>query len=561
MTNPYLITYIFGQTTSIGFDLGNGDLCLITLQFTIDDDGDNVTYLASNQNSIMRRRGTIGMTYDFDNHFLMPNEYAFEVADLDGELSDLLYDGALAGKVRKEFFVKVEIKYSGTSIYKTEFSGYNANDLLDNDVLNLTHYFTALPKTNILNETYLFSKEWRSDLFDADPLRSITWPNNPLNLDFYKQGTSARWNWIYLKEKTGEKGLINEIFKLINPAIAVDFVQNWIFYGNDWPAYSYPNNQKYDITFADLILDGNWVGGVFSSNMLSQVESVGDLLKLLAFEFGCMAGITTQDKAFFKQMFYFDPDNVQTLGVLTDQGYRKKYKFGKLDFVELNSTFLKQDTNQANRYVPQNYKPTGFAPFTAQGKISGNNGLTKELITCADSFSFFLGYIQESNTASNLRAANSGDPNRFYSVFGVKDNFIGLTPLFPGFYLGGTNGFMPLAIFLAEYHYNLRGLLYKTQVHEFTVNGLNYDFLKGFVHDGSNFSIIGIEKDLDKCLTKIEAIKIEEHTASGGEGGEGTQITIPLELVSRSIAPYDAPFDYGKATGVGIKFMDVEAGI
>jgi len=560
MTNPYLITYIFGQTTSIGLNLGNGDLCLITLQFTVDDAGDNVTCLASNQNLIMKKRGTIGMNYDFDNNFLMPNEYAFEVADLDGELRDLLYDGALAGKVRKEFFVKVEIKYSGTFTYVTEFSGYNANDLLDFDVLNKTHFFTALPRTNILNETYLFSKEWRSDWFDADPLRSDTWPNNPLDLDFYKIDTSARWNWVYLKERTGEKGLINEIFKLINPSITVDFVQNWTFYGNDWPGYAAPNNEKLDITFADLILDGNWVGGVFSSNMLSQVESVGDLLKLLAFEFGCMAGVTTQDKAFFKQMFYFDANNVQTLGTLTDQGYRKKYKFNKVDYVELNSVFLKQDTNQANRYVPQNYKPAGFAPFFNQGKISGNNGLSKELITCADSFFYFLGYGQESSTASNLRAANSGDPNRFYQIYGVKDNFIALTPLFPTFYLGGTAGFMPLALFLAEYYYNLKGLLYKMQVHEFTVDGLNYDFLKGFVHEGSNFSIIGLEKDLDKCLTKIEALKIEEHTASGGEGGEGTPITVPLELVSRSIAPYSAPFDYGKATGLGIKLMDVEPG-
>ena len=525
MTNPYIITYIFGVTTSVGNDLGNGDLCLVTLQFTIDDDGDNVTYLASARNLILKKRGTIGMSYDFDNNFLMPNEYAFEVADLDGELSDLLYDGALAGKVRKEFFTKVEIKYAGTFSYVTEFSGYNVNDLLDYDVLNKTHYFTALPKTNILNETYLYSKEWKAEFFDAAPDRSSSWPNNPLDLVFSKVGNAAIWDWIYLKEKTGQKGLINEIFKLINPSITVDFVQNWTFYGSDSPEYSAPNNEKTDLAFADLILDGNWVGGVFGSSMQQQIESVGDLLRQLAFEFGCIAGVTTQDKAFFKQMFYFDESNVQTLGELTDNGYRKKYKFSRINFAEIISVFYKQDTNQANRFVAQDYKPRGYAPFASQGKIFGDNGLEKEIITCADSW-LFLSLSSpvpwsDYTLASNMKAANTGDPTRFYSIFGVKDSTISLTPANADYFIGGDSGFMPLTAFLAEYYYNLKGLLYKTQVHEFTVNGLNYDFLKGFVHEGSNFSIIGIEKDLDRCLTKIEAIKIETHTATGGEGGAG----------------------------------------
>ena len=287
MADSYTITYVFGETQSVGTLLGNGDRILITCVFTVEDTGNNITYLASDHGLQIKKYGTISMEYDFDQYFLVPAEYEFQVTDFDGEFNSLLYDGLLAEKITKEFFAKVEIKYNGTANYEEELSGYNEIDLLEYDPINKTHNFTILPNTKALNETFLFPADYDWTKWSAGE----TSPNDPLNIGYTNNGY-YKWNWIEIHT------LIERIFQVINPGIAVDFFQNWLFSG-----YFNSSTMKNNLTFMDLKLDNNWIGTVFAEPKFDGIDTIGDVLKMLAFEFGCMAIVKSQSQAYFKQLF------------------------------------------------------------------------------------------------------------------------------------------------------------------------------------------------------------------------------------------------------------------
>jgi len=159
-TNPHTLTYVFAESVTLGVYTGflrpSGDRVIVTLQFTVQASGDSATYLARTKRLHINEWGNIKLDYDFDENYLVPAEFTFGVADINGEFADLLYDGALAEYVEKEFYCKVEIKYKGASSYVTEFSGYNVLDALQYDQFYKKHNFTIIPKTNILNESFIF---------------------------------------------------------------------------------------------------------------------------------------------------------------------------------------------------------------------------------------------------------------------------------------------------------------------------------------------------------------------------------------------------------------------
>lgn len=542
MANPYYKTYIFAESYSggayPGFLRRFGDRIRMTLIFTINDVGTDGTYLAKDYGMYISDFGSIKLDYDFDNYFITPAEYSPVILDKDGTLKGLLYDGVDVDKIDKDFYTKIEILYKGAGSYITEFIGYNVVENMVYEPIRKKHNFAVLPKTNILNETYIHSKHYDPKYFTYG--QASTYPNNPLNLTFVQEGDRIKWSWYYLTKGTpgtGEDyGIIEKIFQLLNSNIEVTIVHDWLFYGwtfSQIESYTSPTHTKNNLAITDIILDNNWIGSVFSTGQQPQAQSIGDLLRLLAFEYGCIAGITSQDKAFFKQIYYIDPAP-QTMGGTLLRGSRvRKYKYNKIDFCETNTAVYRQDNGQSNRYVKIGYwqgsqeyqMPIGFAPSEILGKVSGENGVTKQLISCAESRSDVLG----SYYLSNLRAVYSG--SEWYYIYSVKIPDFTIITGSPfaspteGYYfsLGTTN---------AELNYQLKGLLYKTPITEFIYSGLEYDFVKGFEEGGNAYSIVSMNKNLHEDKTTIEAIKVASVSIDGGEGDDsGDTILTPLKVV------------------------------
>ena len=564
MADTYTITYVFGETQSVGTLLGNGDRILITCVFTVEDTGNNITYLASAHGLQIKKYGTISMEYDFDEFFMVPAEYEFEVADFNGEFNSLLYDGILAEKVTKEFYVKVEIKYSSNAIYEEEFSGYNEVDVIEYAPLTKIHSFTILPNTKALNESFIFPvtydpAQWRTDKLE-------TAPNNPLNIGINRIGDAYKWDWVPIYE------LIERIFQVINPDISIQFIQNWLFFGK-LPVP--PNSEKNDISFMDLKLDGNWIGTIFAEPKFNGIDTIGDILKVLAFEFGSMAIVKNQNEAYFKQMFYFDENNLQELGTILDDGYQKKYKYSKINYASVHSKFYQQDTGTLNRYVQQDYNPAGFAPGTKTNKgthISRNLseptlqifdktpnyrasdvGLDKEIISVADAV---WGIHAQVNYVSNIRSLYSD--NDHYYIIGIKNPFLTLTHVGDVNYNYLPSGYYPMSVYLAEYYYAIKGFLYKTQVHTFKVDGLHYNFLQGFQKFGYNYSIISLSKNIDEGITTIEALRISTIEQSTQQEGDGQEVNILLS--SQPVASYGSEilFNYAQADQGAIKIATID---
>lgn len=550
----YTKTYIFGETTTVGYLLGTGDRFLLTIQFTIEGSESSATYLAESKGLKLAKRGKTGMSFDFDQWFLVPNEYELVIADTENEFSDLLYDGADVHSVQKEFYAKLEIKYLGNANYETEFSGHNVVEALDHPPFEKLHYFTILPRTNILNETYLYPLYYDKGVWD-DGKPETEQPNNPLSLIFNRSGDCIKWDWIKLSDSVNNNGLLQKIFQLINEDITVDVFQDWLFYGDSYIEYGVGYNyQKDDLKFTDLILDHNWIGSVFAYQN-QNIESIGDLLTLLAFEYGCLAGFASEERGFFKQMFYWDENNVEEMGNLCMDGYKKSYKYEKIDYAEINSINYKQDSGKLNRYVEQDFNPRGYAPNELFEKVSGRTGLTKSIVSVADYNNTMLSGAWE--YCANLKAAIDGVSNAYYNIYGVKHPYLTFNTIT---WNPPKAGYLGLCHFLAEYNYTLKGLLYKTQVHEFKYDGLYYDFMKGFQKDGYNFSKVGQEKDWDAETTTIEAIRIELAEKDIDNSSQGTTVTVPVSVISMKVVPGSVALSYTQVASGAIPIAVMNAG-
>lgn len=557
----YLKTYIFGDSTNVGTMVDKGDRYLLTLQFEIQDTGNNVTYLARDKGLkvIKYGKGSINIDPDTSEYLVLPKEYNFEIADPDEELTALLY-GENSSKVVKDFFVKFEVKYSGASDYVIKFSGYNVPIALENPPLDKIHNFTALPKTDVLNKTFLYPKNYKADKWDpGKPDKDNPPPNNPLSLNYTRpEGSYVKWDWIHLHE------LIEKIFKKVNENISVEIIQNWKFLGDTSPEYgSYNHIQNGDLSFNDLIADSNFIGSLFSGANHG-IETLGELLAQLAFDYGCMAIIPTQDKAYFKEIFTFNPSNVQTLGNICEDSNNRKYKYSKIDYADITSILFKQNFGELNNYQEKkfNWQDRCFCPRELKDKVQGENGTDRKTISVIDTAATH--FPVDASTFSNLKAAVTGDPSKYFSIFGVRvpgfdvssyDNTVkALGPVVD------EGGFIPLNYILAELLYSLRGKLYNSQVREIVVDGINYDFVKNFYLDSGEYAIVGMEEDYDSHLTKIEAVRIKDAKTIGTTGEETGTVVTPINSTVVNAYGAEAQLSFENVGGTPIPIAYMNAG-
>ncbi|OGV08716.1 MAG: hypothetical protein A2440_09850 [Stygiobacter sp. RIFOXYC2_FULL_38_25] len=521
----YTRTYIFGADLNNGIVLGDGERAKLSLVFTINGTSANEVVLASSQGMKVVRFGKVGMRVDIEENLLMPSEYEFVIYDGNQQLQNMLFvQGALRDAVEKNFYVKLELLYKNKQSYEARFSGYNIVKYTNQPHLYKDEIvFNAMPNTKILNQKYMFDDNWNGALFDARVERKSSWPLNPLGLVFNKVGNAAKWDWMYLYNPSlPASSLLHKIFQLINPDISLQVYQNWKYWGCVGYPYA-PDHQKDDILYTDLILDGNWIGSVFGgSNQADKFKTVGDVLRSIAFESGSVAGIETQEKAFLKEIFSFDANQIQTLGKELDDESSRGYEYESIDFAEVRSTLFEQDLGNQNRYIARNPSPKGYRSgySIVNNEVvwdirGGLNGLKRDIISCADTIQGLL-YAQ---FASNLKAFRV--EGSFYDVFAVKNPSIDISVISP-FGVPGPAGYYPLTTYLAEHHYLLRNKLYKSYVRKRKVEGRDYSFLKGFVDGDGNHSVVGLETDIDTGLTTIKSLIVSTHQVETGGGGSGT---------------------------------------
>lgn len=561
----YKKSYIFGETTSLGILVGKGDRYLLTLQFEIEEDGFDVTYLASNRNLRVVKYGSsdINIAPDLIDYLVLPKEYSFEIADLDGELSELLY-GTDSEKVVKKFFVKFEIQYSGVGDYVEEFSGYIVVEQLENPPIDKIHLFSAFPKTDILNNTYLFPKNYEASKWDPADSSTLA-PNNPLNLNYTRPtGAYVKWDWIKLSDNNKDQngkylGLIQKIFQLIDVDVEIMVDQGWVFLGDTAPEYgTFPHQQKSGILFEDLICDHNWIGSVFSGGNHG-IQTIGELLAKIAFDYGCLAIVTSQKKAYFLNPLKWDDNNVQVLDVICENPINK-YKYPQIDFADITSELFELDTNELNVYKKKQWDSDerGFCPYALKNKIQGESGIDAKTISVMNT-----GYIHFplAGAFSNLKATVVGsNPTKYYSLFGAK---------IPGFDISSfseswpitEDGYLPLNSLLAEYNYALRGKLYNSPLKEFYTDGIKVDLTKGFYLNNAKYKIVGLGKDYDTQITKIEAVRVGVQKATSTIGPKTPPVvTGPINSIAVSMYGAEASLSYTQIGIGGVAIAQMNGG-
>ncbi|MEW6653844.1 MAG: hypothetical protein AB1394_10295 [Bacteroidota bacterium] len=540
----YKKTFIFGESLYVGQNIGGGDRAFLRLEFIINDEGIDETIFAKSVKLYWKEIGktTINVDPSSNEYLVLPQEYSFKVIDSNDVLHELLY-GENSEKVEKEFYVKFQVKYSGKLVYEDEFTGYNIPDLLSYDPPIKTHSIAACPQTNVLNETYLYPDGYDPEKWDPARNTSIV-PNNPLDIGHERpEGNYIKWNWVFLQD------VIRKIFQKINPDIEIIYNQDWEFLGSPNPEYgNWQIIQKGGIKFSELICDSNWIGAVFGGKCFPNINTIGDLLAQIAFDFGCIALIETQDRAYFREFYKFDENEVQEVKALADEGYKKSYRYKKIEFAEVKSVLFELYQKSLSVYKSKSFnaQETAFVPAAKKNKVSGSNGLQNQTISVIDTNAIF--FPVNTYLFSNIKAFEPGQQNWVYSILGVnKPGFdVSSYPQHPRYQLNGID-YLPLNYLLSEYHYQLKGKLYNTQVHEHRFDGVNYQFTKGYYWDNEKFTIIGMEKDWDLRMTTMQSLRMGEVDKTIGDGQ--TEINEPplLSLLSSgSYADYTTIFKVTK---------------
>lgn len=473
------VTFVFADeqfgSDYIGFKRVSGDRIYIKVTIAINETGVDETYLAKSQKLYLASFGTIKLEHDIENNSLVPARYKLAVKDINGVLKYYLYDYPNYYNINKEFYVQIFIKYANSSTYIEEFSGYAVLDTLFYDKDAKEHTCDVLPQTDKLNSELVLDVG-----YDATRLDYSYVPKNPLNLPTtwlaFPDHVVFTWTPIKLVD------IINKIFWHVNPACSVTIINNMKFVG-----FNSNTGSISDFTFNDLYALTSWIGSIFAEDKHSSIKTLGDVLKILAFEFLSIAGFTTSNKAFFRPIIFND-NNPQPMGKLLYGSHNRKYKYSKKDGLRLKAVLYNQDTNKTNRYVE-----TASLELTNK---TNDNVIERELVT-------IMGLDALNNPVSNIMVKYTLAGTEYaLDVYKAQHDFVGLGA-------GRAGG---LTTLISKFYNYFFSYLENKDIREFIYLGLQYDYNRTFVYQNDIYNILSMEKDLDKGTTYIEAIKVVDRT-------------------------------------------------
>jgi hypothetical protein len=447
-------------------------LSRITLTVTINSVGDNASLNATDYGLNIVEIGNYCIESD-ENIFLAPVTMDFTIYDQDSVLYNYLFQNLDTDKgIRLHF----EIKKG--DVYATEFEGCLVYDDFEYDEHKKLLKATFTPKVRDLNDCVLWDDQ------------TTPQPTNPLGYS--------------LDSLVNVITLITDIFKYIDPETTVSIYQDWQFQSLQWDDPPY-NLNYLSGNFADIYI---CINSYFYER--GQFVTLADVLRNIAWEFGCYAGWESSKKAFFRLLKKGSNSTVTTPQMVAQYDYitktrkyqpLKKYakvavksprnipNYGSFDFyynVDTN-TYLNGLGSHAD-WVSENY-----SPCPTELIYSGYTTQFHSVVTAYGQATIAVGTWFLWNGVDNFWPIDEAAP------YPQADS--GGNPIF--------NGKM-YAQLLANYYYEVRCILSSSMYFTLQVFGTNYTLQNDIEVDGKRYYIIALEKDYNKETTKLECISIPE---------------------------------------------------
>lgn len=485
MTNPYTLTYKFGSALDIGDAVAGGHLVRMSMEFTIETDGNNEEKFAGDYGIKVAKWGTLAWEREIDENFIVPGRYQLILFDGQSELFTLLFEGALVPYVRKDAKITLEIKYYGDQDYTVEYIGFIDNTSIQYDSVEKKIELIAFPKSDLLKNIYLYK---RSDDGNFIGL-------NPLNLAY------TNVDDVYTADAVNVKTLLYKIFQYVNPSCTLSWQHHWEF-SSYLQSIGYPPTiyKKLD----EINFNSNHLSALFFSiDNLYQIETLYDLLMKYAFAFGFICGFITADKTFVKEIFYYDASNIQTLGRVKKWIISNKY--GDVEAVRIKSRRYLRDTRAGkNVYSTDPYNEKyAIVPITSE--MRGDNILDEEIPVFASAeYGSDYGDLEFTHNTMNFQVGYSRVP-----------------------YISTKNYHHSM---VANFYYNIRnrskiiptggGTGSIGRVDSFIVQGIKVDYMKDFSYAGNGYQILSLKKYIDYNTAEIDALYItqimEDNTPATG---------------------------------------------
>jgi len=461
MANPHTITLKFPiDRIPAGFKR-------LTIIFTVESEGTNTEVDTPDINVHLLQLGDYSIDVDLDNLLMNPAQMEFEIYDPDRYLWEMFYSDT-SDNIKKNALVRLEINRG--SGYQLEFEGNIVEaDVTYDEVQDLIS-FTATTFAGTLYDVKLYEYDTATNTYTwLDPLEILALGS------------------IYITS------LIQKIYQYLDPAITVEISQDWSFKGQEWTDTENPPDwQEYIspvVGFESLMIESS----EFFGN--SAYPTLGDVLKQLAFDFGCHTGMLSNKKAFFRKLYPAQPGSYITLSddiVMSKERVQREYYQG----VKLNIRRYYETVNTLEYYI---------------GKKTNIKGADLE----AKCFFWFRRY----NPIDNIQRSDSnymlygGDFPSYYHLNMICLNELSygsdittwdkdITGTFP------ANEFDSPVFQVARYYYKHRCKPQFTNLVRFRVKGTDHTILTDFLHESQYFHVVSIEKNFHEDTTYFEAIRI-----------------------------------------------------
>lgn len=608
----YHITLNSGATTV------NGHTVEMQLYFTVNGaDASNQTHTFASKGVRVINWGSINTEYRVDDPLLVPSTYNFMLEDLNGYLDGLFFDGTLEGE-NTDKRARVTVKIDSVE----EFQGLIVEDGIESDTSKKEVALMAAIDSDKINETPLFDfgsavqYETCKNPFGYEPEKYYLLKN--ILLDIFRaanpsldlEDVEIQSHWLFWGSRNNRLwGYYDGWIKLLNigfDELAVDVTKPFFGYSAFYvfrgcssltglvKGAVYENNDAQYKVFAvnassylfyALKSEGTNNPDSPSGTLMkisgsgpsaisytawgrggtdSSYRTAGEFLKGLAADYGAYAGMLSANRVFFRQLFTYDPDNLQELGVILEK--KKSYQYGPIDLVRINGKIFTGPVNDSQIIDVQYEEGT----FTNDERL-----LNRDIVSSVSG----VDYPAESATIS-LKGLRTGDTSGVYafhvttSVVGVVAGDVyehggsefeveeietqsigmgfdvylyakqikGTTPPNPDtdqlFKLSGSGpavidyvssedmngmynlcyvkdddlggGWMHNGSLIAKFWHKWRGNLRNCRADQFIVSGVHYDYLKNFNHDGQKYQIVSLNKNLSNYTSEIIAIRLGE---------------------------------------------------
>lgn len=431
--------------SKIGFI--HSDSIQIKIEFDTADPA-NTNYTIEQAGIVIDKLGDLEYDFDLEELLITPGNLTIEIFDsndiVGGFINDVAIDAFGFDYVKKN--AKVTLLLNGAE----EFVGkIQTKTIRYNRGLKILKFIVDCD-TEILNKRMVYDEEGI--------------PLNPLNLIF---GPADQLN------THSVPFIIKKIYEFINPNIDLEIFHTWVF---NCSGRNFITRLPESRNLPLLNLEQSIIP-LFQINQYG-VSTLGDVLRKMAIDWGCFTGVLSTNKAFFRQLFTYDESYTQNLGKVFS--WNITYPFTPIDYVKAH---LKFTVRQAGERV---LEPDIYSIYES----THESGIFTELQDRFLSRKSFLGF----NFSADATSVSA------------------LAPQFNGWAISvkvlEQNGFQSYGDAITSFWLHNRFSTRNCRVDEFLVQGINYDFLRGFSYLGKKYQIIGMKKRYSEGLTHIKALML-----------------------------------------------------